>query len=154
MSNDWKNTPLGAPRMPVRIKVKMITLGLEMEIELKENRGSYELVALQSPGDIVNRSGHAWHATVTDIAAVHEFAQLLKQCHLFPGKPERICILDCASLEFDAIVDGLPIRLKIKDYPPEESKMAACLIALCRAALPDPSFQAALQFVGPFWERD
>jgi hypothetical protein len=154
MQGHWGNTPQGGPRLPVRIKVQIATLGLEMEIELKENRGSYELLALQSPGDFVNPSGNAWHATITDIAAVHEVAQLLKQCALFPEKPERITILDGTSVHFDAVVDGENIRLKIKDFPPMEAQLIERLLKLCSVALPDPAFKAALKFLGQFWEHD
>ena len=152
-SPNWNHTPSGELRKPVALKVQIDTLGLALEIEIKENAGLYQLLIVQSSGGMVNPDGMAWHAQIEDHSQVNEIAQLLKQCSRYPDRPEWITILDGILVTFRAVVDGESICLKIKDFAVNEDKLMDLLLDRCGVWVPDPAFQNVLRFFGRFGEN-
>lgn len=98
------------------IKINMITLNGELDIEIKKSEAQYHLLVILSKSEYFKEAGRAWHSKTIEDKKVQELADLIRESYKKPSLPKRITINDGMHVRISLIEDSTDIHLFLKEF--------------------------------------
>jgi hypothetical protein len=100
------------------IKIKIEALGLELDIEIKDNEDFYSLIVIRSKTSRKDDKGDKWHCQIMDRVRVKELEYLIMEASKNPAVRTEgpVTILDAVITTFIYSIDGKVGKFEVIDF--------------------------------------